>query len=118
MNVRISDHAKEHMRNCSISEQDVRDLFDEKIPIVKAEQSKQYEECIEIYAILSGEYGKGSWPSRRSLRTIPAGARRSNTNTVTTAFKLRDKQWEKLTKSNETQPKRPHTSRTAPKPKN
>ena len=104
MNVRISDHATEHMRDCSISEQDIRDLFDEKIPVVKAEQSKQYEDCIEIYAILSGQHCKVVYSYA--------------TNTVTTAFKLRDKQWEKLTKSNETQPKRPHTSRTAPKPKN
>ena len=32
MNIRISDHAKQHMPSCSITEQEVRDLFDEKNP--------------------------------------------------------------------------------------
>ena len=84
MNVRISDHAKEHMAKCSISEQDVRDLFDEKIPVVKAEPSKEYEDCIEVYAVLSGQFCKVVYSCV--------------TNTVTTAFKLRDNQWLKLTK--------------------
>lgn len=84
MNVRISDHAKEHMAKCSISEQDVRDLFDEKIPVVKAEQSREYEDCIEIYAVLSGQFCKVVYSYV--------------TNTVATAFKLRENQWQKLTK--------------------
>ena len=83
MNVRISDHAKDHMRDCSIAEQDVRDLFDGKIPVVKAEQSKEYEDCIEILAVLSGQYCKIVYSCV--------------TNAVTTAFKLRDNQWKKLT---------------------
>ena len=84
MNVRISDHAKGHMAKCSIAEQDVRDLFDEKIPVVKAEQSKEYEDCIEILSVLSGQFCKVVYSYV--------------TNTVTTAFKLRDNQWKKLTK--------------------
>ena len=36
MNIRISDHAKQYMASCSITEQEVRNLFDEKIPVVKA----------------------------------------------------------------------------------
>lgn len=84
MNIRISGHAKGHMAECSISERDVRDLFDEKIPVVKAEQSKEYEDCIEIYAVLSGKFCKVVYSYV--------------TNTVTTAFKLRNNQWKKLTK--------------------
>lgn len=84
MNVRISDHAKKHMGTCSITEQDIRDLFDEKIPVVKAYQSAQYADCIEILAILSGKYCKVVYSYE--------------TNTVTTAFKLREAQWKRLTK--------------------
>lgn len=84
MNVRISNHAKEHMEKCSISGQDVRDLFDEKIPVVKAIQSSQYADCIEIMAVLSGQFCKIIYSYE--------------TNTVTTAFKLREAQWLKLTK--------------------
>lgn len=84
MNVRISDHAKGHMEPCGITEQDVRDLFDEKIPVVKAEQSKEYEDCIEVYAVLSGKFCKVVYSYV--------------TNTVNTAFKLRDNQWKRLTK--------------------
>ena len=84
MNVRIGDHAIEHMTPCGITEQDVRDLFDEKIPVVKAEQSKEYEDCIEVYAVLSGKFCKVVYSYV--------------TNTVTTAFKLRDNQWKRLTK--------------------
>ena len=84
MNVRIGDHAKGHMEPCGITEQDVRDLFEEKIPVVKAEQSKEYEDCIEVYAVLSGKFCKVVYSYV--------------TNTVTTAFKLRDNQWKRLTK--------------------
>lgn len=84
MNIRISDHAKQHMASCSITEQEVRDLFDEKIPVVKAYQSKEYEDCIEILAKISGKYCKIVYSYI--------------TNTVTTAFKLRKNQWLKLTK--------------------
>ena len=84
MNIRISDHAKQHMASCSITEQEVRDLFDEKIPVVKAYQPKEYEDCIEILAEISGKYCKIVYSYI--------------TNTVTTAFKLRKNQWLKLTK--------------------
>ncbi len=52
--------------------------------MVKAEQSKEYEDCIEIMAVLSGQFCKVVYSYV--------------TNTVTTAFKLRDNQWKKLTK--------------------
>jgi hypothetical protein len=84
MNVRISDHAKDHMKDCGISEQDVRDLFDEKIKAVKTEASRKYDDCVEMFAVLSGKFAKVVYSYE--------------TNCVVTTFKLRKKQWEKLTK--------------------
>lgn len=52
--------------------------------MVKAEQSKEYEDCIEILSVLSGQFCKVVYSYV--------------INTVTTAFKLRDNQWKKLTK--------------------
>ncbi|SHK73008.1 hypothetical protein SAMN05720469_11574 [Fibrobacter intestinalis] len=84
MNVRIGDHAIEHMTPCGITEEEVRKLFNEEITPFKVQTSDIDDSCVELYAVLNGK------PCKVVYSFV--------TNTVVTAFSLKGKKWLKYVK--------------------
>ena len=75
MGLRISDHAKEHMTRCGISEQDVVDVLCGKCKILKKVISQKDESCSLIFAEVSGKICKIVYSE--------------TSNTIVTAFTVR-----------------------------